>query len=606
MSRAAAAHTLPHRTLYKDYPPALREAYATAIRAKEWSKRHAQLLHLGETTIAYLASLAFSDYRSARYFSPDAGVERVLANATRGLSAGSHAELFELSSKAITDPIFDVAVAMKYKLDAGAAFQAAMAGIQEAVDTEAGNLKRCLEGHLKRTPKALVWTKFWGVFAQYRNRSAGHPTSYHWPIAHDDYYELMTPYLEAALVEALTAGFVVTALFEHPVGRLEQVQAMGEEYAHEFSGDDAGVPFLEALTEPQRLTERWPTQDWRAEVGREFVLRRCADGSLRVRALFHDLMQNELPKPLLTEPELGTAAAIHAPRNAPIWSTGKGSAPGTCGELAQGLLSDGTNFHVTCPITKSAAVQLRLRPAAAFEIHGLKNEQRKLELSLRHTAETLDLGELEIHVDSWSDLDVGKGMGSSTADILAAARALADAVGETLDSETLGAIAASIESSDGTMYEGIAAVNHKNGTALRRWAWWPEFVIVMLVPPNRLNTESVTFAGKPALADQYGAILAGLDAAVAQRDTAAFAAQATTSAQLNQRFVINPYFSQLRRRLDEFGALGANVGHTGTVLGLLYENTPDGHEAASGASIGVQQMFPNVQVEITATPERCS
>jgi hypothetical protein len=34
------------------------------------------------------------------------------------------------------------------------------------------------------------------------------------------------------------------------------------------------------------------------------------------------------------------------------WAVATASAPGTCGELVQGLLPDGINFHITCPIRK--------------------------------------------------------------------------------------------------------------------------------------------------------------------------------------------------------------------------------------------------------------
>src|SRR4029077_7123590 len=109
---------------------------------------------------------------------------------------------------------------------------------------------------------------------------------------------------------------------------------------------------------------------------------------------------------------------------------GRGTAPGTCGEFAQGILSDGTPFHVTCPINKSATVVAGLRDAKTLKILGLGEHHRKLELAIQYTVELLDLGAVEVTIRHWSDLDIGKGMGSSTADVLAGVRAIADAVGE--------------------------------------------------------------------------------------------------------------------------------------------------------------------------------
>lgn len=593
-----------NRELYKDYPPSIREAYARATKPKDWSKRHAQFLQLGETSIAYLSSLAFSDYRSQRDESPEVKIERALARSSgRRLSTGGQAELFELSCGAVPKPFFDIVAASKTKLQGGACFAAAVEAIQDAVEMEARNLHHVLEVRMRQSNRTLSWTKFWALFVSYRNRASGHPAAHRWPVDHEDYYDLMGPFLEAALVEALVDPAVAAAFERFPVGKLEQIQALGTgEFAHEFSGDDSGLPFKVSVVCPERVTERWPAQDWRAEAGREFLLERRDDGRFAIRALFRDLMQADLPKPRLpSEHSLSGNTAV-AERHPATWSHGKGSAPGTCGELVQGLLPDGTNFHVTCPITKSATVVVRMRSATSTTIHGLRDEQRKLEQSLVRTAKALDLGELEIHVDHWSDLDIGKGMGSSTADVLSAARALADASQNELTPEMLGEIASSVESSDGTMYEGLAMVNHKTGIALRQWAWWPELAIAMIIPSNRIDTESITFAGKGRLAAQYQRMFNDIEVAVAAQDPPAFAAQATVSGELNQRFVPNPYFRALRNRLDEFGALGANVGHTGTVCGLLWENTDEGSDAACAACMQLQEQFPHVEIYPTATP----
>jgi L-threonine kinase len=227
----------------------------------------------------------------------------------------------------------------------------------------------------------------------------------------------------------------------------------------------------------------------------------------------------------------------------------------------------------------------------------------KVNGALSKTLDVLELGAMEIAVEHWSDLDVGKGMGSSTADIVASARALASACARELTPVQLAEIATFIESSDGTMYPGIHAVNHKTGELVREWDWWPQFEIVLIVPPNRLNTESVSFAGKERLAGHYESLLAGFDEAVRERDIEAFARHATMSAEMNQQFVPNPYFIQIATQTAKYGALGANVAHTGTCCGLLFPADNDGMLAASRALMDLQAQFPaNVNVELTTTP----
>lgn len=71
----------------------------------------------------------------------------------------------------------------------------------------------------------------------------------------------------------------------------------------------------------------------------------------------------------------------------------------------------------------------KLRPAEELSLIGLREHQRKLALAIEYTLEQLELGPMEVTIRHWSDLDIGKGMGSSTADVLAGIRAIADAAG---------------------------------------------------------------------------------------------------------------------------------------------------------------------------------
>lgn len=114
------------------------------------------------------------------------------------------------------------------------------------------------------------------------------------------------------------------------------------------------------------------------------------------------------------------------------WNFGVGTGVGTCGELVQGVMSDGRNFHVTYPITMSSTVTVRLRESNEWEMKGIPSGRRKLSKAIQTCAERVGHGPKEVHVEHSSDLEVGKGLGSSTADIVAAARAVAAAAGEEL------------------------------------------------------------------------------------------------------------------------------------------------------------------------------
>jgi L-threonine kinase len=284
-------------------------------------------------------------------------------------------------------------------------------------------------------------------------------------------------------------------------------------------------------------------------------------------------------------------------------SEGRGVAPGTCGEFAQGPLPDGEQFHVTCPINKNTTVVVEICPASKYKLTGLHPHQGKLAMVIGYTCAHLGLDGIDIHARSWSDLDIGKGMGSSTADVLAGIRAVADAVGETLSAEQEGHLATKVESSDGTMYPGIAAVNHETGVAIRQWDWYPEFVIVMLVPKNTVLTGSTEFGGKEKLASEYAEVLADFDKAIDDRSIEDFAATSTRAVDLNAAYLPNRYAYRLNSRLSDLGALGLNIGHTGTVCGLLFPNTTEGRRLAGDACFEVEKWYPELkEVLIVKTP----
>lgn len=279
---------------------------------------------------------------------------------------------------------------------------------------------------------------------------------------------------------------------------------------------------------------------------------------------------------------------------------GAGTAPGTCGELAQGILPGGTRFHVTCPIDRTATVEIELQWAATASISGLGAGSEKIALALRRTAELLELPPARLEVTHRTQLATGKGMASSTADITAAARALAAAAGRPLEPAAIATIAASIESSDGVMFEGICAVEHRTGAVLRRWDWWPQFAIAMAIPRATLDTASVIFDDQDRLAGAYDALLAELDAAVIARSAARFAAVATRSAELNEAFVPNALRPILTAQAAAHGALGVCVGHTGTVAGLLFSGDAVGRQAADRAADALRAALPVAVEVITA------
>lgn len=384
--------------LYKDFPRELRRQYEEAVQAQTWGEKHTLLLKFAETTLRYLASLSFSDYRS-RCEMPNQKVEGQLEKlGDRNLTFGSLLALFQASIKAIPDPLIpssdrfpDQGLDAVRRFGAGAdALEEAVAGLSPgssaAIDV-AVHVHRGLEAGGRR----LGWWDGWERLVWYRNKTA-HSSSNNWPIQSSQYGEVMAPLLHDALVELLTRPAVSRPILEHPVVSLTLVEGRDAGgFSNWMSGEHEGLWFEKEVITKEPITEQWTAEHWKATPASSYILSDVGasrDGDRwSVRGLFWDL-RNGLP-PVMHMRMPKSAAG----RSRPVTEAeGRGTAPGTCGEFVQGRLRDGTLFHVTCPINKSATVVVKLKPADELSIVGLSDRHVKLRIAIEYAAELLSLG----------------------------------------------------------------------------------------------------------------------------------------------------------------------------------------------------------------------
>lgn len=277
---------------------------------------------------------------------------------------------------------------------------------------------------------------------------------------------------------------------------------------------------------------------------------------------------------------------------------GYGRSRGTCGELVQGFLKNGTPFHVTCPIDRYSEVQVRLTPSEKPVFTGFSAAATKMRRACEQTLEFMGSGPVEVRFEHRSDLEPGKGMGSSTADIVAMARAVADAFRRGIGSEDLATIAASIERSDGAMYEGVNAVDHVTGQCLKSFGWHPRYTILMCTPPSSFETSRADLAAERRCKPDLDDLLSLLERASKERDSRLFSEACSESARLNQHFRPNPIFSILEPHLATLGAEGACLAHTGTLVGLLFAGPEAGAKAQAAAEMASALLPKKVKREI--------
>lgn len=168
-------------------------------------------------------------------------------------------------------------------------------------------------------------------------------------------------------------------------------------------------------------------------------------------------------------------------------------------------------------------------------------------------------------------------MGSSTADVVAAAGAAARALGHEPDSELLADVALAVEPSDGTMVPGIALFDHVGGRVREPLGPAPPLRVLGLDPGGEVDTVRwhgrLRATGRPCVVDRerWRGAFADVIHGVRTGDVGAVGRGATVSARVHAGRRSAALFHRLETLAREVGALGTVAAHSGTVLGLLFD-----------------------------------
>lgn len=263
--------------------------------------------------------------------------------------------------------------------------------------------------------------------------------------------------------------------------------------------------------------------------------------------------------------------------------------PGSCGELIQGTLQ-GVPFLVTCPVNIYTIVTVT--DDGTQQLRGLG---RKARLALSRTLEYLGCDKFPFSLQLDSEIPIGKGMASSSADIAAVAIAAATALEKKLTPAEISRLAAGIEPTDGVFFPGIVRMNQMTGECLEELGELPALKIAAFDCGGFVDT--LAFHERQDLADlnrQNELRVAEAISWLMRGSAEAIAAAATQSALANQTILKKQYLEQIIVDVKKQGALGVNVAHSGTVIGVLF--APDKAEAEISSTVtGLQRKYPQLQ-----------
>lgn len=286
---------------------------------------------------------------------------------------------------------------------------------------------------------------------------------------------------------------------------------------------------------------------------------------------------------------------------------GSAAAPGSFGELLQGELPGGTGFLVTLPIERGSRARFRLDPADSHvrvrPPHKAKSSQLARAMLTRYGVAAGGL----LVIDS--DLPEGKGLASSTADLVASARAVARAIGVALHVTVIESLLRQIEPSDGVMYDDVVAFHHRDVRLGARLGHLSPLTIVGIDEGGEVRTvdfNRLPMAYSAAEQRTYAQLLSALSAAVRRIDVETIGAVATRSAELNQRACPKRTLDEMSAICAETGALGVVAAHSGTVLGILLDDDRPGHDRRlERVLVACRNASQTVWVDHSRTGDTC-
>lgn len=285
-----------------------------------------------------------------------------------------------------------------------------------------------------------------------------------------------------------------------------------------------------------------------------------------------------------------------APGNAST-RVASGVCHGTLGELYQGPLRTGPDPDialVSFPVDRHSWVYYTPDSSAGNALPLGEKSATAARLFLEHFGLALPPGRWSTH----SDLSVGVGMASSTADIVATLRCLFRLFSLPYDSRVVLGILSAIERADSVFLDEFALYLSGRHRIVRRLGTGIGFHTAFVAEPGTVDTAAVTpllLRHYRRFTTEYERCLTDLLKGFASGDPAAVARAATHSGVLSQEVLPKRSFEAVLAHREEFGADGVFVAHTGSLVGYLFGRRPaptvKGELSAFFHSLGHQCSF---------------
>ncbi len=253
--------------------------------------------------------------------------------------------------------------------------------------------------------------------------------------------------------------------------------------------------------------------------------------------------------------------------------TASASIPCTCGELFQGAI-DGEPCLVSCPMDVYSTARISSNLPVSYKSCG-KKVDRVLEWISQYTSQ-------QVGMEIDNPLPVGRGYGTSTADIGSALFAASQAFGLDLTAGKASQIAVQIEPTDSTLFSGMVLFAHRTGNFQVALGAAPAAKLIILDQGGMINSEDFNAHDwRNALArmdKEHKDAFMLLQHGIATGDLFAIGEAATLSAKYHQAILFNSLLEIIQPLARQVRAAGICRAHSGTIVGFIFPNDTDAED----------------------------
>ncbi len=251
-----------------------------------------------------------------------------------------------------------------------------------------------------------------------------------------------------------------------------------------------------------------------------------------------------------------------------------GICPASCGEFVQGVMDrDEYLCSYAVDIYSTAEVEEKLENINI----GPSKSRKAIEMVFRKFNLPIEESK-NISLKIKSDIPVGKGMASSTADIGATIAATLGLIKKELPSEEIARLASAIEPTDSIYIEKNSIFNPLNGEVIKYLGNITNSRVVILEPNKTLNTmrirktpnyKKIKMQNKDIIKISFNLLEDGIK----NNNLYDIGKACTFSSLANENIHKKEGLEKIIEISKSYGAYGVNIAHSGTVVGILIDKS---------------------------------